>query len=193
MKMVILMFDNNIYGLTKMQSSPTTKRNEYSNTHPEGVLIEPINPIATTLSITNASFVAQTVDWNPPHLYSTVKEAWRHPGTAFVRILQRCPHFTSHVFEPYQKDPSRVLLMKHENGIPLDDATLRTFKNQIDHDPADMSQAHEIAVREDVQPIGLFYRNEKAIRYDLHTAEGLNMSPPERIAAIEKELDLLTA
>ncbi|MBA1331259.1 2-oxoglutarate oxidoreductase, partial [Candidatus Endoriftia persephone str. Guaymas] len=62
-----------------------------TNTHPRGALLPPLNPLTTTLSISNVSFVAQVPDWNPPMLYETIKAAHQHRGTSFVRILQRCP------------------------------------------------------------------------------------------------------
>ena len=89
MDLTILLLDNNIYGLTKNQTSPTTRIGERSNTHPKGSFLSPLNPISVTLGITNASFVAQTIDWNPPHLYNTIKAAHEHQGLSFVRVLQR--------------------------------------------------------------------------------------------------------
>jgi len=80
MDLTVLLLDNNIYGLTKNQTSPTTRTGEKSNTHPSGSSLPPLNPIAVTLGITNASFVAQTIDWNPPHLYSTIRAAYEHRG-----------------------------------------------------------------------------------------------------------------
>ena len=66
MNLTVLLLDNNIYGLTKMQTSPTTRPGERSNTHPKGSVLPALNPIQVTLGIENASFVAQTIDWHPP-------------------------------------------------------------------------------------------------------------------------------
>lgn len=189
MNMVIMMFDNNIYGLTKMQSSPTTKQGKKSNTHPFGQFLPPLNPIATVLGITNSSFVAQAVDWNPPLLYSILLAAHRHKGTAFVRILQRCPHFTKEVYEPCQKDPNMMLLMTHPNGIQYEDAVTKIFTNQVEHDPSDLNAAQVIAQREDVYPIGLFYRNEQAARYDEFSQTGVGLTPEEKLAGLNRQLD----
>jgi 2-oxoglutarate ferredoxin oxidoreductase subunit beta len=189
MKMTVLLLDNNIYGLTKMQSSPTTPRGASSLTHPEGVPLSPINPITVTLGITNASFVAQTVDWNPPHLFATLQAAHRHPGLAFVRIIQRCPHYMPTAWEGVQNDPSRVLMMIHESGVAVDEAVARLFSNRVEHDPSDLDDARRIAAREDVLPIGLFYRNESADRYDLNTVRRLGMSAEDKIKGLERELD----
>ncbi|UCF37097.1 MAG: 2-oxoglutarate oxidoreductase [Acidobacteriota bacterium] len=190
MNMTVLLLDNNIYGLTKAQTSPTTKMTERSNTHPRGSFFVPIEPISVVLGIPNASFVAQTVDWNPPHLYETIRAGHEHRGLSFIRILQRCPHYTSHVFAEAQRDTSRILYMRHPEGINLPDAMSKIFKNQVEHDPSNISEARDLA-REDagVLPIGLFYKKPDALRYDEVTAEGLKMSAAEKIEAINNALD----
>jgi 2-oxoglutarate ferredoxin oxidoreductase subunit beta len=188
MDLTILLLDNNVYGLTKNQTSPTTRIGERSNTHPKGSFLAPLNPISVTLGITNASFVAQTVDWNPPHLYNTIRAAYEHPGASFVRILQRCPHFTSHVFSEPQHHPDQVLLMKHEEGIPLDPSMARLFPNTVEHDPHNLAEARTLAERSDAYPIGLFYRDDHALRYDHATSQGIHLPPAEKLKAIEKAL-----
>jgi len=189
MRMTVMLLDNNIYGLTKMQTSPTTPRGHHSNTHPEGTFINPLNPLTITLGITNVSFVAQTVDWNPLHVYETLKEAHNHPGLSFVRILQRCPHYTPKVFEGLQRDPSKILLLTHPDGIPANDALRNVFKNQAEHDPSDVHGARAFAAREDVVPIGLFYRSADAERYDDASVKGMGMSPEEKVEKVQAELD----
>jgi 2-oxoglutarate ferredoxin oxidoreductase subunit beta len=189
MKMTVMLLDNNIYGLTKNQSSPTTPKGVSSLTHPLGVPLDPLDPITVTLGITNASFVAQTVDWNAPHLFQTLMAAHHHPGLAFVRVLQRCPHYMPKAWEGLQNDPTRVLLMTHENGIPVDDVVRKVFKNRKEHDPSNLGEARAIASQRDALPIGLFYRNDAADRYDRETRHGLGMGPAERLEGIEAELD----
>ncbi|MBW2234024.1 MAG: 2-oxoglutarate oxidoreductase [Deltaproteobacteria bacterium] len=189
MKMVVMLLDNNVYGLTKAQTSPTSEKGSTSNTHPRGAPLEPLDPIQTTLGIRNASFVAQTVDWNPPHLLATLKAAHRHPGLAFVRILQRCPHFRNDLFEPLQRDPSKLLLLTHPDGIQVDDSIQRVLTNQREHDPSDLVEAQAIAQEEDTVAVGLFYRRDAADRYDLYSAEGLGTPRSEKIAALGAELD----
>jgi 2-oxoglutarate ferredoxin oxidoreductase subunit beta len=189
MDLTILLLDNNVYGLTKNQTSPTSRPGERSNTHPRGSFFAALNPISVTLGIANASFVAQTVDWNPPHLYATLKAAYEHKGTSFVRILQRCPHFTSHVFAEAQQDSSHILLMTHPDGIALDPVATRLFHNRTEHDPRDLAGARGLADRTDVLTIGLFYRNDEASRYDETTAQGLEMSRTDKVAALNRALD----
>lgn len=188
MNMTVLLLDNNIYGLTKKQTSPTSARGQRTNTHPEGWFLGAMNPISVTLGIANASFVAQTVDWNPPHLHQTILAGHRHPGLSFIRILQRCPHFTGEIFAPCQRDPSQLLLMNHPDGIALDDEARKVFPNQVEHDPSDLAAARTLADREDVYPIGLFYRNAEAQRYDQYSQRGTGMTAGEKKRALEQEL-----
>ena len=188
MDMVVMLFDNNIYGLTKAQTSPTSRPGLKTNTHPFGAWLPPLNPTEATLGFTNVSFVAQTVDWNPIHLHATLVAAHRHPGLSFVRIMQRCPQYTSDVFLEAQQDPSLVLLMTHENGID-DPALSRIFTNQVEHDPADLNEALAIAGREDVIPIGLFFQDRERPRYETISTQGLEMSAEEKVDALNRELD----
>lgn len=189
MKMVVMMFDNNIYGLTKAQTSPTTPLGILSKTHPRGAVLPPLDPLVTTLSVTNASFVAQTVDWNPMHLYATLQAAHRHPGFAFIRIIQRCPHFMDKHFDDLQKDPSHITMLTHANGLQVDDALKRLFKNQQDHDPSDLNAAFAMASNHETTPIGLLYQNTAATRYDEISSAGINMGSEDRLAALNKEMD----
>ncbi len=189
MDLTVLLFDNNIYGLTKMQSSPTTPLGNPSNTHPEGAPIAPINPLEVTLGIGNASFVAQTLDWNPPHLYATIKAAHEHRGLSFVSILQRCPHFMGDRWNELQEDASRVVLLEHEDGIPVEDGVRRMFPTTRTHDPTDLGDGRHLATGEEGIPMGLLYHNTACRRYDEITAIGLGTSTDEKLAGLEAELD----
>ncbi len=189
MKMTVLLLDNNIYGLTKMQTSPTTPKGHYSNTQTTGAYLSPINPLTVTLGITNRSFVAQTVDWYPAHVYDTLKAAHEHPGLAFVRILQRCPHFMPGEFDAIQQDATKILALEHPDGIPIDDGLARVLTERKEHDPRNLGSALEVAGREDVLPIGLFYRDLEAERYDDFAAAGLGMSAKEKVAGAQRAMD----
>ena len=189
MKMVVMMFDNNIYGLTKAQTSPTTRKGRRSNTHPKGTFLSPMNPITVSLGVPNTSFIAQTIDWNPVHLYQTLRAAYHHEGLAFVRIMQRCPHFAADNFTCFQDDPERIQLMVHEDGIGIDEASMRLFPNQTRHDPADRSEAFALASDEEVIPVGLFFRARNTEHYDEYTRVGCHMPPETKLAAMERILD----
>jgi 2-oxoglutarate ferredoxin oxidoreductase subunit beta len=189
MKMVVMVLDNSVYGLTKNQTSPTSLRGRTTNTHPRGAWLDPLDPVQTTLSVTNASFVAQTVDWSPPHLLATLRAAHHHPGLAFVRIIQRCPHFPTEAIDELQRTPSSVLLLTHPDGIEVDDGVGRTFQTQEEHDPSDIDAARLLAGRGDGVPIGLLYRNPTAGRYDEFTCEGIATSRRDKLTALRTELD----
>ncbi len=189
MDMVVLVFDNAIYGLTKKQTSPTTPTDMATNTHPRGASLPPINPLTITLGVTNVSFVAQCVDWNPPHLYETIKKAHQHRGTSFVRIIQRCPVFSESVSKALQEDSSRMLLLTHENGIPVNDSILRVFPERRKHDPDDWVNAMAIARDQSKVPIGLLYQNPEALVYDDLSTQGMEMTNQEKLAAVDKALD----
>jgi 2-oxoglutarate ferredoxin oxidoreductase subunit beta len=189
MKMVVMLLDNNVYGLTKNQTSPTSLPGRRTNTHPQGAILPPLDPVQTTLGIANVSFVAQTVDWNPAHLLATLQAAHRHDGLAFVRILQRCPHYPTPVFDELRSDPASLLLMDHPDGIAVDDAVKSLFPNRRTHDPSDLDGARRLADGGEGIPVGLFYRNPEALRYDVTSAEGLATPRAEKIAALESVMD----
>lgn len=187
MKMTVLLLDNNIYGLTKKQTSPTTPAQTRTNTHPNGAPLEPINPLATAISVVNASFVAQCVDWLPEHLYHTLLRAQAHPGLAFVRIRQRCPHFMKGHLDAFVQDPGRLQLLTDSRGI--DPGSLTQTVSTVPHDPTDFQAAMRVACQAEPIPLGLVYLNEGAVRYDEFTQRGLIMSAEEKLAVINAEFD----
>ncbi len=189
MDMVVMLFDNGIYGLTKKQVSPTSPQGLQINTTPEGSWLAPLNPMSATLGFSNISFVAQTVDWNPAHLHATLHQAYKHKGFSFVRIMQRCPAFVGDMFAEEQKDPSKVLLLNHERGINIDPAVAKIFKNQMQHDPNDIDEGRHIATREDVIPIGLFYHNESVPCYEDYTTRGMGIPVQDKLNKVNAELD----
>lgn len=191
MKMVVMLFNNNIYGLTKMQSSPTTPVGYKTNTHPFGAPLPPMNPVSNTLGFTNVSFVAQTVDWNPVHVYETLRRAYRHEGLSFVHILQRCPQYTGDVYREIQDDPDRILLLEHDNGIENPDTVRRMYRNHATHDPSDLNAARAMADRADKVPIGLLFQDENRPRYESFSEHGLGMSVEQKMAGLERVMDRL--
>ncbi len=186
--MTALMLDNNIYGLTKKQTSPTTPQGYASNTQPHGTYLPAMNPLEATLGVTNASFVAQTAEWLPQHLFETLKAAHAHKGFAWVRILQRCPHFTADIFGDAVKDPSRVEMLVHENGIAAPGLE-KIIEHRTEHDPSDIHRARELA-EEDGHHIrlGLFYRDESRPRYE-ETRHLPHHAAGEKMSLLQKEFD----
>jgi len=187
MDMVALMLDNNIYGMTKMQTSPTTPQGFKSNTQPRGSYLPALNPLQVVLGITNASFVAQTAEWLPAHLFATLQAAYRHKGFSFVRILQRCPVYTPTIFQEAVRTPDLIELLTHEDGITVPGLE-KTYRNQRVHDPKDIDGARRLAEEAVHWRLGLFFKDESRPRYEeirrvrKHTNE-------EKLALLEKELD----
>jgi len=189
MDLVVMLFDNAVYGLTKNQTSPTSPVGLHTNTHPRGAWLPPLNPTAATLGFANVSFVAQTVDWHPAHLHAVLKAAYHHKGLSFVRILQRCPTYTSDVFAEMQKDAAQLLLLTGGDNPELDAATLRTFPNQRAHDSRDLDAARQVADQQLPMPVGVLYRNPDRLCYEEFTTVGLDMPVADKLAAVQREFD----
>jgi 2-oxoglutarate ferredoxin oxidoreductase subunit beta len=94
----ILLFNNEIYGLTKGQYSPTSHQGQVTKSTPFGSLDTPFNPVSLALGA-EASFVARTLDSDRQHLTSVLRRAAEHRGSAFVEIYQNCPIFNDGVFD----------------------------------------------------------------------------------------------
>jgi 2-oxoglutarate ferredoxin oxidoreductase subunit beta len=185
--MTVLMLDNNIYGLTKNQTSPTTPIGYSSMTSPRGTVLPALDPLQATLGVTNASFVAQTADWVPAHLYATLQAAYEHKGFSFIRILQRCPKFTPDVFADQVKNPDLTELLVHEKGV-IAPGLEKLFKSTREHDPENIDEARILAQRSDMLRLGVFFRDATLPVYDEVRAVP-PVSPEEKIQRIEKEFD----
>ena len=115
----ILMFNNEIYGLTKGQYSPTSEVGKRTKSTPMGSVDAPLLPVSIALGA-NASFVARTIDREPKHMVDVLHRAAAHKGTALVEILQNCNIFNDGAFfqltERATRDDSQLLV---EHGKPL--------------------------------------------------------------------------
>ena len=188
MDMVTLLLDNQVYGLTKNQTSPTTPLGYATNTQPHGSYLPPLNPISTILGVTNASFVAQTADWIPAHLYATLQAAYRHKGFAFVRILQRCPLFTPDLFAEAVRNPDMTELLVHADGIPIPDGLETIYKHHLVHDPNNLDLARAIGEPSKKVRLGLLYKNESLPRYE-ETRRLPAYDAQQKIAKLNAEFD----
>ena len=177
MNLTVMLHDNQVYGLTKMQASPTSPRGLKSNTTPRGAYLDALQPLTVTLGVQNVSFVAQAVDWIPELLYEIIAAAFRHKGFSFVRILQRCPEWLPNLYEPWMKDPQKMLILNHERGVRISPSLAKVYKNQEAHDPSDLNRAREIASLSDEVPVGILYHNPDVPCYeDLRRAGQLRSS-----------------
>jgi 2-oxoglutarate ferredoxin oxidoreductase subunit beta len=115
----ILLFNNEIYGLTKGQYSPTSKVGTRSPSTPDGSVDMPLRPCTFALGA-GARFVARTIDTEAKHMTPVLKRAHAHKGASFVEIYQNCPVYNDGIFD-YIKDKksaSETRLML-EHGQPL--------------------------------------------------------------------------
>ena len=135
-----LVHDNQIYGLTKGQASPTSVEELRTPVQTHGVNAEPFNPVRFAVGM-KASFVARTTVGDREHLKEMIKEAKKHKGYALIDVFQPCVSFNKiNTYQWYNK---------------------RVYKLE-DHDPTDHAAAMKVADQfGDEIPIGIIYREEK--------------------------------
>src|SRR5919201_4081064 len=115
----ILLFNNQIYGLTKGQYSPTSEEGKVTKSTPFGSQDHPFNPVSLALGA-EATFVARTVDTDKKHVAETLRAAARHRGAAFIEIYQNCNVFNDGAFDAVrakgEKEQNQIRL---EHGEPI--------------------------------------------------------------------------
>lgn len=115
----ILLFNNEIYGLTKGQYSPTSDKGTVSKSTPHGSVDRPFNPVSVALGA-DATFVARTMDRDPQHMKKMMRAAHAHDGTAFLEIYQNCNIFNDGAFFEFtdrETKADRALFLEH--GEPM--------------------------------------------------------------------------
>jgi 2-oxoglutarate ferredoxin oxidoreductase subunit beta len=183
----ILLFNNQIYGLTKGQASPTSELGKVTKSTPFGVSDHPFNPVALALGA-EATFVARTIDRDRHHVTETLRAAAQHNGAALIEIYQNCPVFNDGAFgaltEKGLKDANQIRL---EAGKPIrfgadgergvasgPDGTLVIVDVAavgddalVVHDPEDPGLAYALARLADdptgPTPIGIFREVERPV------------------------------
>jgi 2-oxoglutarate ferredoxin oxidoreductase subunit beta len=146
----LIVHDNQIYGLTKGQASPTTSTGTTTVAQTLGVMLEPFSPLATAVAL-DCSFVARTFVGDPEHMATTMRAAIRHHGFSLVDVLQQCVTFNKvNTFDWYKE---------------------RVQKLPEDYDPMDRQAAFAKALEwGDHIPIGVLYVHERPTYGDLHPA-----------------------
>lgn len=115
----IMLFNNEIYGLTKGQYSPTSKSGLKTKSSPYGSVDTPFNPLSLALG-SNASFVARSMDRDPIHLREMMKRTAEHKGASFLEVYQNCPIFNDGIFEVYTDKNTRPQYAIYvDQGMPL--------------------------------------------------------------------------
>jgi 2-oxoglutarate/2-oxoacid ferredoxin oxidoreductase subunit beta len=117
----ILLFNNEIYGLTKGQYSPTSRVGKVTKSTPMGSLDYPFNPLSLVIGA-EATFVARAIDTDRKHLTSVLRRAAEHKGTAFVEILQNCNIYNDGAFDFVREEQENRLYLEH--GQPVGETGL---------------------------------------------------------------------
>ncbi|MCA8988859.1 MAG: 2-oxoacid:ferredoxin oxidoreductase subunit beta, partial [Planctomycetaceae bacterium] len=122
----VILFNNQIYGLTKGQYSPTSPKGQKTKSTPYGSVDTPLTPISIAIGA-RASFVARSVDVDVQHLCMVLERAAQHKGTALVEVYQDCNVFNTGAFEFASKKEN-----KNENCIYLEHGKPMIFGNNRD-------------------------------------------------------------
>jgi 2-oxoglutarate ferredoxin oxidoreductase subunit beta len=139
--LTMIVHDNQVYGLTKGQASPTTQEGFVTKAQPDGVASSPFNPIAVAVAM-QASFVARGFSGMIDHLAELIREALAHEGFGLVDVLQPCVSFNKvNTFAWYKK---------------------RCYTLADEYDPTDWQAAMQRAMEwGDKIPLGIIYRNQR--------------------------------
>jgi 2-oxoglutarate/2-oxoacid ferredoxin oxidoreductase subunit beta len=210
----VLLFNNQIYGLTKGQYSPTSEVNKVTKSTPYGSIDHPFNPLALALGA-DATFVARTMDRDPKHLQAMLLRAQQHKGASFLEIYQNCNIFNDGAFETFTEKGTKaneVLFLEQgkplvfgansDKGIKLDGFTPKVVNFSDDfsaddcwvHDEKDVYKA-QILVRifdnpstegHLPRPFGVFYQTDRSCYEDI-----MAMQIEEAIAKKPANLDKL--
>ncbi len=134
----VVVMDNEIYGLTKGQTSPTSPTGHTTKSTPYGLLASQFNPIATVLSL-NVSFVARGFSSKPKELATLIERGVQHKGFAFIHALSPCPTF--------------------HNTMDVWKANVQPMPT--DYTPGNRFKAMELAMETEKPYVGLFYQEER--------------------------------
>jgi len=187
----IIMFNNQIYGLTKGQYSPTSEIGKVTKSTPFGSLDHPFNPIALVLGA-EASFAARTMDRDPKHMKEILKQAHDYRGTGFVEVYQNCNIFNDGAFFQFTEKETktdRAIFFEHNKplvyaggtkGLRLDGFKLESIDLENGHLGIDDCLVYDETSRDlagimsrvywrpDLpQPFGVFYRENRPSYDDL--------------------------
>jgi 2-oxoglutarate ferredoxin oxidoreductase subunit beta len=134
----VVVMDNETYGLTKGQTSPTSPAGHTTKSTPYGLLASQFNPIATALSL-NVSFVARGFSSKPKDLAALIEQGIKHHGFSFIHVLSPCPTFYN------------TMDVWKANVTPI----------PADHETQNRSMAMELAMETEKPYVGLFYQEER--------------------------------
>lgn len=184
----ILLLNNQVYGLTKGQNSPTSVPGQITKTTPTGTKTPPINPLKLALA-SGATFVARGLDKDPKHLARLFEAAQNHRGTSFIEIYQNCPIFNDGAFETYDSKKTRAQHVVYLNDHTQDKETLLSYgcnetpvylkagkdnnwhitdnaQAASTHDRSNLEHAHSLAKLPKQNyplPLGIYYQEDREV------------------------------
>ncbi|GIX48441.1 MAG: 2-oxoacid ferredoxin oxidoreductase subunit beta [Candidatus Tectimicrobiota bacterium] len=170
-----LVMDNQIYGLTTGQASPTTERGDWTKSTPRGCPEDPLNPLALAL-VCGATYVARGFSGEQEHLTSLIAQGIQHRGFALIDVFSPCVTYNKHNTYPWFKQ--RVYALE-----------------ETDYEPTDLVQALRKAQEWGERiPIGLFYRTsrptyedgEPALKHGPLVRQRLGLTPEEGEALLQE-------
>jgi 2-oxoglutarate ferredoxin oxidoreductase subunit beta len=115
----IVLHNNEIYGLTKGQYSPTSELGKRTKSSPYGTIDRPLRPLSVAIGA-EATFVARSIDADAHNLQQMLDRAYRHHGTAFVEVYQNCNIFNDGAFAEFtakEVRADRMVMLEH--GKPM--------------------------------------------------------------------------
>ena len=192
----VLLFNNQIYGLTKGQYSPTSEEHKITKSTPFGSIDHPFNPLALAMGA-DATFIARSMDRDPKHLQAMLTRSYQHKGSSFLEIYQNCNIFNDGAFEIFTEkatkqdqalfleqgkplvfgagqnkgiklDGMRPVVVELGNGVSADDLWI--------HDDKDFYKAQTLVRMFDdpaksgthfPRPFGVFYENDRPCYEDM--------------------------
>ena len=127
---LILLFNNRIYGLTKGQYSPTSEHGKITKSSPMGSVDHPFFPITVALGC-SGTFVARTMDRDPKHMQDIITKAHAHRGTSFVEVFQNCNIYNDGAwfqFTEKETKPDNVVYLEHGKPLVFGDKNSKGIK-----------------------------------------------------------------
>ena len=150
--MTVIVHDNQIYGLTKGQASPTSEPGMKTKIQPGGVILAPFPPLEAALAL-GCGFVARGYAAEKEHLAELILAGIAHKGFSLIDVFQPCRSFNKlNTFEWYAR---------------------RVYKVGPEHDPADKAAAQALAAEKEKLPIGIIYKKDKPSYGELSGLDGM--------------------